>query len=161
MSLEQIASVLDSDLVAREGTLFAIQAKVLEFLNAIELLNPITLKFMEDSKTIDNDINRALGELGLSLMVSIGGADDKGASVPGILMLDPLDIIISVFENPTLNRGAGGITCNRAVEIIATNLKLKQVGSGFLTRPKLRLVDDDSLKGIVAKSVTFRMTAII
>lgn len=155
---DPISPILDSDLVATEGNLYAIQAKVLEYLNEIEVFQPVELKFMEDSKTIEDDINKALGQLGMAMMVSIGGSDDKASSVPGLIILDPLDIIISVFENPTLNR-ATGITCNRAIEIIAVTLKLKQVGSGFLTRPKLRLVDDDSMKGIIAKAVTFRMSA--
>jgi hypothetical protein len=159
--VSEITHELDENLVNVEGVLFAIQEKVLEYLNAIELFGPIENKFHEDSKTIEDDLNKALAQLSMSIMVSIGGGDDKLHGVPGVLMLDPLEIIITVFENPLLNRGSGGagITCNRAVEVIARVLKMKRVGSAFLAKPRLRLVDDDKIKDCLAKAVTFRMSA--
>jgi hypothetical protein len=158
--LDTISPVLSQDLIATDGVLYAIQSKVLQYCRALQAFQRIELMFIEDSKTIDDDISKALKDLGMSIMISIGAADDRANGVPGVLILDPLELIVTVFENPMLNRGdaGSGLTGNKACELAAVALKMRRVGDSFLSRPKLRL-NNEEIGQTLAKTVTFRMSA--
>lgn len=161
--MEGIDYNLDADVIAKEGSLVAIQRKVVELLRAVPEIAALEQIFIEDSLDLSYEIDKALTSGLLSICVSIGKATDSAPTVPGVIMLDPCEITIRCIENPTVNRAAGGtgITRNRAAEIIAKALKLERINNGFLTKP--RLTDSALPKDadVVGKDITFTLSAAI
>ena len=154
---------LDPYIVAQEGTLVAIQRKVVHYLRGIAYLANIDQVFIEDQLDLSSEIDKALSTGLLSICVSIGKAVDSAPTAPGILVLDPCEIVIRCIENPTINRGAGGtgLTRNRAAEIIAKALKLQRINNGFLGRVRM---DNSSLPkdaDVIGRDITFTLSAAI
>ena len=159
--MDGIAYTLDPDLVAQNGTLQAICSKVIDYLQAVPQLAVIKNIFSEDSKTLEQDINRALrGTSPISLVVSLGDCKDSASGLPNVIRYDPVEIIVTVIEQPTLNRGRGGsgLTINRAAEIVACKLKGERIENAFFTKADLRAQSED-LGTAVAKNVVLTISA--
>ena len=161
--MDGVAYTLDPDLVAQIGTLQALSAKVIDYLRAIPQLNVIKLIFSEDSRTLEQDINQAVkGSSPISLLVSIGDCTDSASGLPGVIRFDPMDVIITVIEQPALNRGRGGtgLTINRAAEIIGCKLKGERIESAFFTKANIR-AQAEELGTAVAKNVVLTISTSI
>jgi hypothetical protein len=154
---------LAPDIIATEGTLVAIQRKVVEYLRAVPELASVEQIFIEDQLDLAAEIDKALSSGLLSICVSIGKAVDSAPSAPGILALDPCEIVIRCIENPTINRAAGGtgLTRNRAGELIAKALKLQRINNGCLGRVRLENSSLPKDADVIGRDVTFILTAAI
>ena len=144
--MDGIAYTLDPDLVAQNGTLQALMAKVIEYLRAVPEFGVIKHMFSEDSRTLSQDIDRALrGTAPISLVVSLGEARDACPGMPNVLRYDPLEVIVTVIEQPSMNRGKGGtgLTFNRAAELVACRLKGERIDNAFFTKADLRVPGED------------------
>jgi hypothetical protein len=158
-----ISPDLDPDIIAKEGTFYAIQSKVLEYLRALPLFASVPLMFIEDAKTIDNDLKKAMTGLEpMSICVALADWQDTSDGVPGRLEIDGLVIVITVFENPIISRKVGGInvTLNRALECIACNLKCERIQNGYLTKPRTQGAAEVAGKSL-SKSLTFRLAVTV
>lgn len=139
--IANVSSELDANIVSTEGTLVAVQRKVLDLLHAMPFLSPIKHMFCEDAQTIDDDLNKAMtGVEALSIMVELGAWADESPGVPGRLDLSGLQVMVTVFENPLLSRGANasGLTLNRVIEAIATTLKCQPIAFSYLDKPRVQ-----------------------
>ena len=158
--IANMTSELDADIVATEGTLVAVQRKVLDFLRALSVLAPIRHMFHEDAQTIDDDLNKAMtGVEPLSIMVELGAWADESPGVPGRLDLSGLQVMLTVFENPLLSRGANGtgLTLNRVIETIATTLKCQPIGFSYLDKPRVTAPTAPSGESLV-KTLVFTLS---
>lgn len=156
-----ISPIVDPDLAAANGYLQAICLKVVEYLRAIPELAPCQHIFTEDSRDLEQDLDRALrGTEPLSMMVGLGEAKDAAAGVPGMMRFDPLEIIVIVFEQPSLNRGSGGsgLTVNRAAELVATRLKGELLDQSFIFKADLRTTTED-LGSVASRTIVLTTSA--
>lgn len=156
--MTNVSPNLDPDIVARDGELVAVQHKVIEYLRELPILAPIKLMFIEDSMTLEDDLNKAMtGIEPMSIGVSIGDWTDSAAGTPGRLELDNLQILITVFENPILSRKTGGInlTLNRVILSIATALKCRMVQNSYLDKPRIQ-GPAEVAKDTLVKTLSFR-----
>lgn len=154
---------LDEDQIAANGILQAINAKVLDYLRAVPELAVVKHMFSEDSKTLKQDVEKALTGLSpISMMVAIGECKDAAPGVPGMIRFDPMEVIVVVMEQPTLNRGTGGtgLTVNRAAELVACRLKGERIGNAFFTKADFRLSTED-MGTVAARLVVFNISATI
>jgi hypothetical protein len=153
---------LNPDLVKSEGHFAALLSKVIEYIREIETLRAITHVFREDEQTLDNDLQKALSDLNpISIMVTLGTWKDT-SSVHGTMILDPIEIICTVFENVNLNRGESGtrITCNRVIELLGVHLKGERVASAFLNRPQGK-IPANNFGATLAKSIVFVLSTAV
>jgi hypothetical protein len=154
---------LDETILAHEGVFAAVMAKVIDYLREVPDLAPVVHMFHEDSGSLEGDLDRALaGTEPLSIMHSIGDAADAAPGVPGVIHLDPVEVVVTIIERPSISRGASGsgLTCNRASEIASRCLKCARVADAFLHSPQFR-VPSIEVGDAVAKSLVFRLTATI
>jgi hypothetical protein len=154
---------LDETILAHEGVFAAVMAKVIDYLREVPDLAPVVHMFHEDSGSLEGDLDRALaGTEPLSIMLSIGDAADAAPGVPGVIHLDPVEVVVTIIERPSISRGASGsgLTCNRVCEIAARTLKCARVADAFLHSPQFR-VPSIEVGDAVAKSLVFRLTATI
>lgn len=161
--MDNIDYNLSDDQVATIGILQAIGAKIVEYLRAIPELAVCKHIFTEDSKTLTQDIDLALrGTSPLSIMVALGEARDVAPGVPNVIRFDPMEVVILIMEQPTLNRGRGGtgLTVNRAAEIVACRLKGERIGDAFFTKADFRLPTED-LGSVAARLVVLTISATI
>jgi hypothetical protein len=79
-----------------------------------------------------------------------------------MLRLDPLEVIIVVMEQPSLNRGYGGtgLTVNRAAELVACRLKGERIDNSFFVKADFRLPTED-LGSVAARLVVLTISATI
>ena len=154
---------LDENVIAKEGNFVAVQKKLVEYLRAIAAFHSVEQIFYEDKLDLVREIEKALSAGVLSMCASIGNADDALPDTAGLLLLDPMDVVVRILENPEINRSEQGtdISALRAAEIIAATLKLEQVGSGFLTKPRIRLAPVPKDASLVGREVWFTLTATI
>lgn len=154
---------LDEDLIAANGILQAINAKVLDYVRAVPELAVIKHLFTEDSKTLKQDVEKATTGLApISLMVGIGEAKDAAPGAPGHIRFDPMEVVVVVMEQPNLNRGTGGsgLTVNRAAELLACRLKGERIADAFFTKADFRLPTED-MGTVAARLVVFTISATI
>jgi len=154
---------LDPDIVSTDGSFVAIQSKVVQYLRAIDEFSNVEQIFYEDSLELIAEIEKALSSGMLSMCVSIGKAIDDKPTVPGILALDPCEIIVRILENPTVNRGEGGtgLTVGRAGELVMRKLKLERINNGYLGKPRIDRANTPDGSGMVGKDVTFTLSTAI
>lgn len=161
--MRYLPPALDPNVVAEEGTLVAIQRKVLDCIRAITALSRVTDIWCEDDKTLDEQLRQALVEAKpLSIMVSLGPMRDTASGVPGRLELDALEVIITLYENPLFNRTPRGtnLTINRALEIVATRLKCQPIAASFLNSPRVE-TPGRAIGDTLAKSIIFKLAATV
>ncbi len=161
--MEGVDYNLDDDLVSSIGFLQAMNQKVLDYLHAIPELAVIKHMFSEDSKTLKQEIDKALtGTAPISVMVAIGECKDTAPGVPNQIRFDPMEIIIVVMEQPNLNRGRDGtgLTVNRAAELVACRMKGERIGDAFFTKADFRLPTED-LGSVAARLVVLTISATI
>ena len=170
MPIADIAPQIDVDIVRTEGTLVAIQRHTETLLRSLPEFSGCAV-YIEDSKTIEDDLNNALASVAMSLLVTLGDAQSKPGGHPGAVVLDGLEVIVTIIERPTLNRGTGGsgVTANRAREIVAKELKGVRLEdllsihqwSAAYDRPVFRTPANAQWEGCVVRSVVFRITAVL
>lgn len=164
-TLDGIDPALDETLVAREGTLRAIQQKVADYLTAVPDFAVLHSDILiEDVETLPKHLDDALtGISPLLLLVRLVSAEDKAKGQPGVLHFDPLTLAVRILENPKTNRGAAGtnITRTKAAEMVALALKLRRVGHSHLALSALDESDpgEDFRNDVLAIDVTFTLSA--
>ena len=161
--MEGVAYTLDPDVIAQIGTLQALCAKVLDYLKAVPEFAPVKHMFSEDSKTLEQDIDRALrGSAPISFIVSLGDCRDAASGLPGVIRFDPLEVIVTVIEQPTLNRGRGGsgLTVNRAAELVGCRLKGERIENAFFTKADIRIPSED-LGSAIGKNVVLTISTTV
>lgn len=152
---------LDPDAIAANGVLQAIGAKVLEYLRAVPEFAVIKHMFTEDSQTLSQDLDKALrGTAPISMMVALGEGKDAAPGSDKLIRLDPLEVVVLVFEQPNLNRGRGGsgLTVNRAAELVACRLKGERVDNAFFVKADFRL-PTENLGSVAARLVVLTISA--
>jgi len=158
---------LDPDIIAKEGSLVAIQRKVVEYLRGIAEFAGVQRIFIEDQLDLVAEIDAALDDGNLSMCVSIGKAVDSAPTAPDVIVLDPCEIVIRCLENPSVNRNTGGtgITRNRAGELIARKLKLQRINNGSLTKARMENSqlprEMAEARGVIGRDVVFTLTTAI
>jgi len=161
--MSAIAYNLDETILAHEGVFAAVMAKVIDYLRDEPGLSTVAHMFHEDSGSLEGDLDRALtGAEPLSIMLSIGEAADAAPGVPGVIHLDPVEVVVTIIERPSISRGpsGSGLTCNRACEIAARALKCARIADAFLHSPQFRAPAVE-VGDALAKSLVFRLTATI
>lgn len=164
-ALDRIGPALDPALAAREGVLRATLQKVADYLTAVPDFAVLHAGvIVEDLETLPKHLDDALtGIAPLLLIVRLVSARDAAPGVPGVLRLDPLTLEVRILENPKTNRGASGtnITRTKAAETVALALKLRRVGSSYLSVTAIDDTDpgEAARADILATAVTLTLSA--
>ena len=128
-------------------TLQGATAKILAADKFFQRVEPLT----ENLGDINNQIKIALSKLGVSVLVLTPGAEGESTNAPGPI-LNPVNLVVAIFENVLLNRGERGTKVPAAefAEYIAwllhyPNHAATRQDDFPLTFRRIRLVPDKTL----------------
>jgi hypothetical protein len=144
-ALPSLAELIEyGDLVAFERVVcqWLTEWKPLAALFAQDRPNIVTYA---DHATLDDVVNAALSAVGMYIVADLENAVKK-SSMKQAFVFNPFNFMVTVTENPLLNRdtasGGTGMTCKRCASLIAKAFEGMTIGNGCA-----------SLKGITFPSV--------
>jgi hypothetical protein len=154
-TLDIVTVDLDNDIVANDGPMSALQQALVKRLQQEAHYAPVTILY-ENSLELLNEIDRALAELGIAILIMTPEWKDESPNIPTVI-LDDLTVVAEVQENPLINRSESGSRIPGGVIAwrCAKDLAQTKVNGAMLIHTEGRQ-EIDQEKGTVNWKLTFK-----